>query len=385
MPRVRRLPRWAAVASLIVVAAVSSAAPLAAQQDDDELRVFHTNGEPGEEVTLVVTTPPAVIGASLPPTAFAVYEDGRPVPAEVAPYRTEGLEIALVLGARSTASLDAEQEAGAEFVRFLGRDARIAVVDASGPRTLTPMTDDGDEVVQAFLDVENAASSEPTSEAAVEAALGEFSDDARRRAVVLMTDDDGAVSPGLAARLVDAGASLLYIQAAVDAEPVPSLVDAADASGGRAQQGDLRGLIRTVDEVRADLDNQYRVRYESTGAETVEVQVATAGGVLSGSADLTTPPPTVPPRDEEAGAPPSTEAQPADDGDGGGSNAAVAVIVVLLLLAGAVVAGLFLLRRRRSTGPPAPTPVVLDLRESQAAAAAGEPPPVAETRPESGS
>ena len=373
MPRVRRLPRWAAVASLIVVAAASSSAPLAAQQDEDELRVFHTQGEPGEEVTLVVTTPPAVIGASLPPSAFAVYEDGRPVPTQVAPYRTQGLEIALVLGARSTASLNAEQEAGAEFVRFLGRDARIAVVDASGPRTLTPMTDEGDEVVQAFLDVENASSSDPTSEAAVEAALKEFSDDARRKAVVLMTDDDGAVSPGLAARLVDAGASLLYIQAAVDAEPVPSLVDAATASGGRAQKSDLRGLIRTVDEVRADLDNQYRVRYQSTGAETVEVQVATAGGVLSGTADLTTPPPTLPPRDEEAGAPPSTEAKPAaDDGDGGGSNAAVTVIAVLAVLAAAVVAGLFLLRRRRSTGPPAPTPVVLDVRETPAAAT-GEP------------
>jgi hypothetical protein len=380
--RVRRLPRWAAVASLIVVAAVSTSSPLAAQQEDEELRVFHTEGEPGEEVTLLVTTPPAVIGAALPPSAFAVYEDGRPVPADVAAYPTDGLEIALVLGARSTASLDAEQEAGAEFVRFLGRDARIAVVDASGPSTLVPMTDDGEEVVQAFLDVENAASSDPTSEAAVEAALDEFSDDARRRAVVLMTDDDGAVSPGLAARLVDAGASLLYIQAAVDAEPVPSLVDAAAASGGRSQQGDLQGLIRTVDQVRADLDNQYRIRYQSTGAETVEVQVTTAGGVLSGTADLTTPPPTVPPRDEEAGAPPSTEASAAEDEGGGGSNAAVAVVVVLLLLAAAVVAGLFLLRRRRSTGPPAPTPVVLDLRETPPPP--GTPSSVSESRPEPG-
>jgi len=197
-----------------------------------------------------------------------------------------------------------------------------------------------------------------------------------------MTDDDGAVSPGLAARLVDAGASLLYIQAAVDAEPVPSLVDAATASGGRAQEGDLRGLIRTVDEVRADLDNQYRVRYRSTGAETVEVQVTTAGGVLSGTADLTAPPPTIPPRDEEAGAPPSTEA-PADDGDGGGSNAAVAVIVVLVVLAAGLVGGLFLLRRRRSTGPPAPTPVVLDLRQTPAAT--GEASSAAETRPDPGS
>jgi hypothetical protein len=314
----------------------------------------------------VVTTPPAVIGAALPPSAFAVYEEGRSVPIEVAPYRTDGLEIALVLGARSTASLNAEQEAGAEFVRFLGRDARIAVVDASEPRTLVPMTDDGDQVVQALLDVENAASSEPTSEAAIEAALGEFSDDARRRAVVLMTDDDGAVSPAVAAKLVEAGASLLYIQAAVQAEPVPSLVDAATASGGRAQEGDLRGLIRTVDEVRADLDNQYRVRYQSSGAAVVEVQVATAGGVLSGTADLTTPPPTVPPRDEEAAPPPATEEQAAaEEDEGGGAGAAVAVVLVLLVLAGAVVGGLFLIRRRRPATPPA-TPVVLDLRESPA-------------------
>jgi hypothetical protein len=366
VPPVDRLPRWAAVAALIVSAVVAPSSPVAAQEADDELRVFHTDGGPGEEVTLVVTTPPAVIGAALPPSAFAVYEDGRPVRTEVVPYRTEGLEIALVLGARSTASLNAEQEAGAEFVRFLGRDARIAVVDASGPQTLVPMTDDGDQVVQGLLDVQNAASSEPTSEAAVEAALGEFSDDARRRAVVLMTDDDGAVSPALAARLVEAEASLLYIQAAVQAEPVPSLVDAADASGGRAQAGDLQGLIRSVDQVRSDLDNQYRVRYQSTGAETVEVHVATAGGVLSATADLTAPPPTIPPRDEEADAPPATEPEAtAAEDDGGGSGAAVAVLVALLLLAGGLIAGLLLWRRRRSTGPPAPNPAVLDLRESQ--------------------
>lgn len=361
---VNRLPRWAAVAALIVGAILASPAPVGAQEEDDEVRVFRTDGGPGDEVTLVVTTPPAVIGAALPPTAFTVLQDGEPVPAEVAPYRSEGLEIVLVLGARSTASLDAEQEAGAEFLRFLGRDARIAVVDASGPRTLVPMTDEGDRVGQALLEVENAASSEPTSEAAVEAALGEFSEDARRRAVVLMTDDDGAVSAGLAARLVEAEASLLYIQAAVDAEPVPSLVDAAAASGGRAQQGDLRGLIRTVDEVRADLDNQYRVRFQSTGSETAEVRVTTAGGALTGSVDLSAPPPTVPPRDEEPGGPPATEAAQQAADDGGGSEAVVALVALVVLLVAAGVAALLLVRRRRAVEPPAPRPVVLDVREA---------------------
>jgi hypothetical protein len=235
------------------------------------------------------------------------------------------------------------------------------------------MTDDGDRVGQSFLHVQNAGSSDPTSEAAVEKALGEFSEGAHRRAVVLMTDDDGAVSPGLAGKLVEADASLLYIQAAVDAEPVPSLVDAAEASGGRARKGDLRGLIRTVDGVRADLDNQYRVRYRSTGSGSVEVQVATASGVLSGTVDLTAPPPTVPPRGNEAGAPPSTEAQGGGDDGGGGAGAAVVVAVVLVLLAAGTMAALLLLRRRRSTGPPPPTPVVLDLRETPEPAAPTEP------------
>ena len=369
MRHVRRLPRWAAVASLIV-AAVSTSSPVAAQQDDRELRVFHAAGEPGEEVTLVVTTPPAVIGAALPPTAFTVLQGGAPVPADVDPYASDGLEIALVLGARSTASLNAEQESGAEFLRFLGGSGRIAVVDASGPRTLVPMTDDGDRVGQALLEVENTASPEPTSEAAVDAALAEFSDDASRKAVVLMTDDDGAVSPGLAGRLVEAGASLLYIQAAVQAEPVPSLADAAEASGGRAQQGDLRGLIRTVDQVRADLDNQYRVRFQSTAPEA-EVRVTTAGGVLTGSVDLAAPAPTVPPRDEEAGAPAADEPRPqaaAEDDDGDGNGAAIAAVALLVVLIGAAVAALLLVRRRRTAPPPA-RPVVLDLRETPTPAA----------------
>ncbi len=371
MPPVRRLPRWAAtVVALLVTAVVTAPLALGAQQaEDPEVRVHRQSGGPGEETTLVVTTPPAVIGAALPPTAFTVLQDGVPVPAEVAPYRSQNLEIALVLGARSTASLDAEQEAGAEFLRFLGGSSRIAVIDASGPRTLVPMTTEGDPVGQALLDVENAASSEPTSEAAVETALGEFTDEASRRAVVLMTDDDGAVSPALAGRLVEAGASLLYVQAAVDAEPVPSLVDAADASGGRALEGDLRGLIRTVDRVRADLDNQYRVRFAASDAATTEVRVVTAGGVLTGSVDLAAPPATVPPRAEEPGGPPATEAQASaadDGGGGGGSGAAIAVIGLLVVLAGAAVAALLLVRRRRSAPPPAPGPVVLDLRTGPA-------------------
>ena len=380
-----RPPRWAAVAALVVSAIVTTPSSFAAQQADDEVRVFRTEGGPDDEVTLVVTTPPAVIGAALPSTAFTVLQDGAPVPAEVAPYRSEGLEIALVMGARSTASLNAEQEAGAEFLRFLGADAHMAVVDASGPRTLMTMTGEGDRVGQALLDVENAASSEPTSEAAVEAALEQFSDGAHRRAVVLMTDDDGEVSPDLAAHLVEAGASLLYIQAAVDAEPVPSLVDAADASGGRAQKGDLRGLIRTVDEVRADLDNQYRVRFQSTGSEDAEVRVTTAGGVLTGSVDLAAPPPTVPPRDEEPGGPTATEAQASDAAgdDGGGSGAAIAVVALLVLLAGAAVAALLLVRRRRPPEQPAPRPVVLDLRDAHAPGDA-EPRSTTEPRSEAG-
>ena len=132
------------------------------------------------------------------------------MPPEVAPYGPRTWRSSSSSAPSSTSSLNAEQEAGAEFVRFLGGDARIAVVDASGPRTLVPMTEEGDQVVQALLDVENAASSEPTSEAAVEAALDEFSDDARRRAVVLMTDDNGDVSPGLAGRLVEAGVAPLH-------------------------------------------------------------------------------------------------------------------------------------------------------------------------------
>jgi hypothetical protein len=146
---------------------------------------------------------------------------------------------------------------------------------------------------------------------------------------------------------------------------VPSLVEVADASGGRAQRGDLRGLIRSVDQVRAHLDNQYRVRFRSTDAETAEVRVTTAGGVLTGSVDLSAPPPTVPPREEEPAGRPATETQAAaaEDEDGGGSGAVIAVVALLVLLAAAGIGALLLVRRRRATGPP-PGPVVLDLRDA---------------------
>jgi hypothetical protein len=376
-----RLPRWAAAVAAPAAAVVAVVASLtvspaslgAQEQDADEVRVFRQDGGPEGEVSLVVTTPPAVIGATLPPSAFEVQQGGAPVTADVAAIPPEGLEVVLVLGARSTSSLAAEQQSGAEFMRGLPEGVGVGVVDASGPTTLVPVTGDGDQVGQALLDVDNAASSDPTSEAAVEAALDEFSDEATRKVVLLMTDDDGDVSPGLAGRLVEEGVSLYYVQAAVGAQPVESLVETAAATGGRAQAGDLRGLIRTVDEVRDDLDNQYEVRFESTGEDEVEVQVTTAGGVLAGSVDLAAPAPTVPPRTEEAGAPTPTTST-SDEGGGGSGGAVVAVVVVLLLLAAAA-GGVLVLARRRSTPPPAAHPVVIDLRPAE------EPQPQPEEQP----
>jgi hypothetical protein len=221
-------------------------------------------------------------------------------------------------------------------------------------------------VGQALLDLENAASSDPTSEIAVDAALAEFSEDATRRVVLLMTDDSGDVSPGLADRLVDDGVSLYYVQAAVGAEPVGTLTDTAEATGGRAQAGDLRGLIRTVDRVRTDLENQYDVRFESTGDAEAEVQVTTAAGVLSESVDLAATAPEVRPPAEGATSPSTTAA--AEDADGGGSNGAVVAIAALLLLLAAAAGAAWVLRgRRRPAPPPAPAPAVIDLRQAQPA------------------
>jgi hypothetical protein len=382
VPPVGRLPRWAAAVAAPAAAVVAivalltvSLVPLGAQeQDGSEVRVFRQDGGPEGEVSLVVTTPPAVIGAALPPSAFEVRQGGAPVTAEVSAMTPESLEVVLVLGARSTSSLAAEQQSGAEFLRGLPEGVGVGVVDASGPTTLVPVTRDGDQVGQALLALENAASSDPTSEVAVEAALDEFSGEAIRKVVLLMTDDDGDVSPDLAGRLVEEGVSLYYVQAAVGAQPVDTLVETAAATGGRAQAGDLRGLIRTVDEVGTDLTNQYEVRFESTGDAEAEVQVTTAGGVLTGSVDLAAPPPTVAPRTDEAGASTPTTAT-SDEGGGGSGGAVVAVVIVLLLLAGAA-GGLLLLARRRSTPPPAGPPVLIDQRD------APEPQPQPEGQPQ---
>lgn len=368
-----RLPRRAAAvaapAAAVVVAMVAlltvGLAPAGAQeQDGSDVRVFRQEGGPEGEVSLVVTTPPAVIGAALPPSAFTVRQGGAPVDAEVAAIPPEGLEVVLVLGTRSTSSVAAVQQSGAEFLRGLPDGVGVGVVDASGPTTLVPVTGDGGQAGQGLLAVENAASSDPTSEAAVEAALDEFSEEATRKVVLLMTDDDGDVSPGLAGRLVEEGVSLYYVQAAVGAQPVDSLVETSAATGGRAQAGDLRGLIRTVDGVRTDLENQYEVRFESTGDAEAEVAVTTAGGVLTGSVDLAAPPPTVPTPAEQEPAAPGADAAVTDEGDEGDEGGAVvAVVVVLLLLAAIGVAALVLLGRRRPAPRPAATPAVIDLRE----------------------
>jgi hypothetical protein len=199
------------VAAVVVVLTVLAATPAALgaqEQEADDLRVFRREGGPEGDVSLVVTTPPAVIGAALPATAFEVRQGGEPVSADVAPLTADGLEVVMVLGARSTSSVAAEQQSGAEFMRGLPEGAGVGVVDASGPTTLVPVTGDGDQVGQAFLDLENASSSEPTTEAAVDAALGEFSEDATRKVVLLMTDDSADVPPELADRRLDAGVSL---------------------------------------------------------------------------------------------------------------------------------------------------------------------------------
>src|ERR671916_462861 len=123
-----------------VATGIAAPATLAAQeQDGGDVRVFRREGGPEGEVSLVVTTPPAVVGAALPSSAFTVRQGDADVPAEVTPVPAEGIE----------------------------------------------------------------------------AALDEFSDDATRKVALLMTDDDGDVSPALAGRLVEEGVSLYYVQAAV--------------------------------------------------------------------------------------------------------------------------------------------------------------------------
>jgi hypothetical protein len=169
------------------------------------------------------------------------------------------------------------------------------------------------------------------------------------------------------------------VQAAVGAEPVGTLVDIAEATGGRAQAGDLRGLIRTVDQVRTDLDNQYAVGFQSTGATEAEVQVTTAGGVLAGSVDLAAATPDIPPPADDATSPPATSA-PADDGDGGSGDALLVVVALLLLLVAAAGAAWFLRKRRRAAPPPVPTPAVIDLRQARP-----EPEPQTERQEQAGS
>lgn len=245
-------------------------------------------------VTVTVTAPGVT---AFDPDSFSVFEGGTQVEAHVARQPTDGLEVMLVIDISESMRFDSRlTHAVAAVDDFLTRippEVSIGVVAYSGdPELIVAPTTDHDAVRSQVAGL--TTDDETATYDAVGFAIGNFTPDAERRAVIVLTDGEDTVSEsGLADAVVRATAVPVHVIAmGAAADDLASLAQIAEAGGGSvAVAADGAALQDIYRDAVGTVANQYVVTYESaaTGTTEVRVRLATPDLEAVGSVDLALP------------------------------------------------------------------------------------------------
>lgn len=318
------------------------------------------------EITATVGVPAGLAGRGLPPGAFTVTEDGRPVAAIVTPLPAEQLEVILVIdtsGSMAGAPLAAAKRSATSFLSTMPDSTRIAVVGFGD----APVLASGfslDRVALASAVDGLVARGETALYDAVVMAVAQFPPaTATARSIVLLSDGgDTASRADLGAAIAALGSGRVRVDAVglrSSESNAPALDQLARAAGGRvAPAGDPAALDAIYRGIATTLSNQYRVSYRSEATGPAELRVAvTAEGFSAEAAATVAAPPARQPAADAAPAPPTTvvaspaeprpAAEPAVDGHTW-LLAGLGAFFVAFCLMGLV---LFLPRRHRGRRP----------------------------------
>ena len=229
--------------------------------------------------------------------SFTVNEGGADVAAKVTRQPTDGLEVMLVLdiseSMRFNDRLPQAVAAVDNFLSLIPPEVSVGAVAYSGaPYLLVAPTTDRDVL---RLEVAGLATDDETATYdAVGFAAGQFTRQAERRAVILLTDGEDTVSTttldDAIAVAEDVPVHVVALGAA--ANDLAVLDRIAGAGGGSiAVAQDAAALEGIYVDAVGTVSNQYLVTYESAGIGTAELTIAvdTPDGVLSGSTTIELP------------------------------------------------------------------------------------------------
>ncbi len=272
-----------------LIAAVAPSGIAAAQEDGLEISRIDLDAFP--EVAFDVAVPANLTVGGVDSPVVTVYENGRPVPAEVAPVPTDGLEVVLLIDTSGSmnerGALASAKSAAVGFLDELPAAVPVGVVGfADTPSLVSPLTTDRN-ALRASLDQLQAGGKTAMYDAIV---FGEtlFSGATTDRQFVLLSDGGDTAS---AASLDDTSAVTARVRTSaieiVTSESNSEAITQLSLAGqGRLTSvSDPAGLGVLYQEVARSLVNRYRVALVSqSGGETeYAVEIATSLGPVRGS------------------------------------------------------------------------------------------------------
>lgn len=244
-----------------------------------ELRLTALDTSALPTVTAALTVPPALAGADLPPGAFAVTENGRPVTPVVTRLPAEDIEVVLVVdtsGSMAGGPMESARAAVATFLGTIPASTKVGVVGfGPAPVLAAPLSADRAAVSAAVRGLKPAG--ETALYDALDLAVRQFSPGGTtRRSVVLLSDGGDTASTATleatSAALAASGVHLDVAQLLSADSNGAALARLAVAGRGRvAPAADPAALAGIYDDIARSLANQYLVSFRSTGGGRMEL------------------------------------------------------------------------------------------------------------------
>jgi len=281
--------RGVALIGAVIAAAAPLSGSVAAQDGGLEISRIDLDGFP--EVGFDVAVPANLTVGGVDPQAVTVYENGQPIPVEVAPVPTDGLEVVLLIDTSGSmnerAALASAKSAAVGFLEELPAAVAVGVVGfADAPSLVSPLTTDRN-ALRASLDQLQATGKTAMYDAIV---FGEtlFSGGTTDRQFVLLSDGGDTASSATLddATAVTARVRTSAIEIVTSESNSEAITNLALAGQGRLTSvADPAGLGVLYQEVARSLVNRYRVTFvtQSQGDTDYTVEVVTPFGPVRGS------------------------------------------------------------------------------------------------------
>ena len=138
-----------------VVTGLLTLTPAALAQDGAGISITRSDVAQYPDVTLEVSIPANLTNGAVNAADIEVFENGRPIPADVTRVPTGGLEVVLLIDSsasmRENGGLEAAKDAAAGFLAELPSDVPVGIVAFSDvPSLVSPLTSDRDLLLAAL-------------------------------------------------------------------------------------------------------------------------------------------------------------------------------------------------------------------------------------------